>query len=98
MNPENTPTSDWPMPMRISESLKLTIMDGPIKKKIIPDKSVESISGTRLSTLFGKFFAIWLEIKKNDGQIAKKIPICIDDRSKSVSLSARIGSMSAYGK
>ena len=95
MKPENTPTSDWPIPMRTSESLKLTTMEGPIKKKIIPDKSVESISGTRLSTLFGKCFAIWLDVKKKVGQMAKKIPIYIDVRLKSVSLSARMGSISA---
>ena len=83
------------MPMRMSESLKLTTMEGPIKKKIIPDKSVDSIRGTRLSTLFGKCFAIWLEVKKKVGQMAKKIPIYIDVRLKSVSLSARMGSISA---
>ena len=86
------------MPIRTRESLKLTMCEGPIKKKMIPDKSVESIKGTRLSTLVGKSFAIWLDVMKKIGQMAKKSPIWVEDRLKSVNLSAKIGSMSAYGK
>ena len=98
MNPDAKPTSDWPMPIRTRDSLKLTIKDGPIKKKSIPDKSAESISGTRLSTLGGKCLAIIHDVRKKVGQIARKIPIYSEERLKSVNLSARIGSMSAYGK
>ena len=95
MHPEKTPTSAYPRPINTRDSCKLAMAEGPTKKKIIPDKRAESINVTRLSTFDGILLVIKLEVMKNAGQMAKNKPIYIVFRLNSVSLSAKMGSMSA---
>lgn len=74
------------MPIRINESLKPSISEGPINRKATPQHSEERIMTTLLSILSGIHCEAKLAgIYVND-QMAKNHPIYIDERLKSSNL------------
>lgn len=95
MHPEKIPTRAYPIPMSTIDSGRSTVFEGPTKRKATADRRAESINVTRLSTFFGKCCTIRIEVKKNEGQMAKKIPICMGVRLNSVNLIAKMGSIRA---
>ena len=75
MQPENTPTRAYPIPIITTDSGRFTISEGPTKKKDNAEKKAESIKVTRLSTFVGRCWTARLDVMKKVGQMVKKIPI-----------------------